>query len=57
MPRCMEEEELQPPLCPRCQQPMRLMHIVPRLGGQRELRSFLCRPCKEAVTQAVDENG
>jgi hypothetical protein len=34
---------------------MRLMHIVPRLGGQSELRSFLCRPCNEAVTKAVDE--
>jgi hypothetical protein len=56
MPRRMEEEE-PPPRCPRCRQPMRLMHIVPRLGGQPELRSFLCRPCNEAVTQALDENG
>jgi hypothetical protein len=53
--RRMEDEE-PPPLCPRCQQPMRLMHIVPRLGGQPELRSFLCRPCNEAVTKVVDED-
>jgi hypothetical protein len=50
----MEDDE-PPPFCPRCQRPMRLMHIVPRLGGQPELRAFLCRPCNEAVTQAIEE--
>jgi hypothetical protein len=52
----MEEDEFPPP-CPRCRQPMRLMHIVPKLGGQPELRSFLCRPCNEATTLAVDDDG
>jgi len=56
MHRRMEEAEPPSPFCPRCRQPMRLSHIVPRLGGQPELRSFLCRLCNEAVTRAVDED-
>jgi hypothetical protein len=33
---------------------MRLMRIIPGHAGEPELRSFLCRPCNETVTKAVD---
>jgi hypothetical protein len=34
---------------------MRLMRIIPRLERQPELRSFICRPCNETVTKAVED--
>jgi len=43
------------PNCPNCGKPMRLARVLPRLGGHRELRSFECRACREAVTLEVEE--
>jgi hypothetical protein len=42
-----------PPTCPHCGAPMRLARTVPRAFGHPELRSFECRPCREAVTVEV----
>jgi len=38
------------PLCPRCDQAMKLVRIIPRLGALPELLGFHCAPSNEAVT-------
>jgi hypothetical protein len=38
------------PLCPRCQQAMKLVRVIPRLGALPELLGFHCAPCQEART-------
>jgi DNA-directed RNA polymerase subunit M/transcription elongation factor TFIIS len=41
-----------PPKCPKCQEPMRLWQVVPRVLGHPEIRSFRCSTCGEALTEA-----
>ncbi len=40
--------------CPSCGKPMRLASIIPGIGALPELRTFECRDCVEAVTEAQD---
>jgi len=42
------------PICPSCGRPMELARITPRLGGLPELQTFVCRPCGETLTEAVE---
>jgi hypothetical protein len=46
----MSTETETPPPCPRCGTHMTLAHVVPAVASYPELRSFACRPCREAVT-------
>jgi predicted RNA-binding Zn-ribbon protein involved in translation (DUF1610 family) len=41
------------PRCPNCGKLMRHTQTMPKLGGLSELRTFACRECGEAVTEAV----
>jgi hypothetical protein len=34
---------------------MNLARITPRVGGLPELQTFECRPCKVALTEAINE--
>jgi hypothetical protein len=43
-----EDEKLTP--CPRCGTHMALTRVIPAFAGHPELRSYMCRPCSEAVT-------
>jgi hypothetical protein len=43
--------------CPKCSNPMRLARVTPRFGGLPELRTFECRRCGVAVTEAVENPG
>jgi hypothetical protein len=39
--------------CPACGRPMALVSAVPRFGGFPELRTFECKSCGVAYTEAV----
>ncbi len=46
----MSREHEKTPSCPHCGRNMMLAHVVPAVAGHPELRSYACRPCREAVT-------
>jgi hypothetical protein len=43
------------PLCPKCDQAMKFIRAIPRLGSIPELHVFYCAKCIEAATiEAID---
>jgi hypothetical protein len=51
----MTISEIEPiPICPRCEGPMRLERVTPRLGANPELRTYVCQPCHEVLTFSDD---
>jgi hypothetical protein len=44
-----------PPTCPNCREPMRIGHVVPRLAGHPEIRSFQCGSCGEVIVEVEGE--
>ena len=39
------------PLCPDCREPMKLVKMIPHLGGLPEIFVFYCSRCKQAETK------
>lgn len=50
----MTDRQPDPPPCPECDAPMRLVRIMPKVGGLMELHSFYCEPCGFVETRAQD---
>ena len=54
--------EVQPPLagslvlCPECQEPMKLVHVLTALDGHAPLAGFYCLPCQFASAVALNVN-
>jgi len=44
------------PRCPNCNQPMNLARVTPRFGGLPELQTFECRPCRETMTEIIEDS-
>jgi len=42
------------PLCPSCGQPMQFVSAIPRFAALPELRTYECKACGEAYTEAVE---
>jgi hypothetical protein len=42
-------------LCPRCREPMKVVRIIPKLGGLPALLVFLCERCSHVETIEQDE--
>jgi hypothetical protein len=42
------------PPCPNCGRPARLDHVLPKLGGLPEFKSYRCFFCNEVTTKAVE---
>jgi|SRR5262245_21804854 hypothetical protein len=40
-----------PPLCPDCREPMKLVKTIPHVGGLPEIFVFYCSRCKQAETK------
>jgi hypothetical protein len=43
-------------LCTSCNAPMKLVRIVPRLGGMLELHTFECKQCGLILTKPATED-
>jgi hypothetical protein len=42
------------PVCPRCGEQMRLAFTMPRLSGLPDLRTYDCKQCGVALTEAYE---
>ena len=49
---CVTKPGPQPPRCPKCAQPMRLIWRTARFGGLPELFTFECTACGVSHTEA-----
>jgi predicted RNA-binding Zn-ribbon protein involved in translation (DUF1610 family) len=48
----MDAAQQPTPVCPNCGKPMILVRSVPKIDALPELRTYNCRSCGEAVTEA-----